>query len=131
MKTGFRSEFMQNCIQGVTHSIDVRLQTARAFLAKALNGSVWEYTLCLCKFNPLIANLIHSLEMSGLHPRKYNWVLCKILSAHQSFFFFSNDNKLKYCLRGKLCYLFIHFDLLSLAIDGFVHLIFCKRVGRP
>ena len=55
----------------------------------------------------------------------------KILSAHQSFFFFSNDNKLKYCLRRKQSYLFIHFDLLSLAIDGFVHLIFCKRVGRP
>ena len=24
VKTGFRSEFMQNCIQDVTHSIDVR-----------------------------------------------------------------------------------------------------------
>lgn len=49
---------MQNYIQDVTHSIDVRLQTARALLAKALNGSVWEYTLCLSKFNNINSGVI-------------------------------------------------------------------------
>lgn len=118
-------------------TLDVRLQTGRAVLAKAVNGSVREYTLCLSKFNNINQGVIgnewvKSEEVqSGVMYIQFSLRHLKILSAHQSFFVFSNDNKLKYCLRRKQSYLFIHFDLLSLAIDGFVHLIFCKRVGRP
>lgn len=106
-------------------------------LAKALNGSVWEHTLCLSKFNNINSGVIgnewvksEEVQLSVMYIQ-FSLRHFKILSAHQSFFFFSNDNKLIYWLRKKQCYSFTHFDLLSVVIDGFVHLIFCKRVGRP